>query len=263
MLDDLQERIHEENVVLHRLEARYYDSIHSEIFNRIEQKRISSVLRIIDKSIGQRKALDFGAGTGNLTKKLLQMGYEVTAIDISREMCEILKNRCRNHFKNGKLKVINSTIEDARLDGEEFDLICCYSVLHHLPDYAIVLQKLSGLLRKRGMMYLDHERSPYSRCGLAQKIEYAYLQSEWLFNNLYSKTTGLHVPSFDYSFADWWTTKEHSIDHRKIEHTLKKEGFRFIIRIDYHQKRGWFFNPSFHVYRRICRPETCLWLAKK
>jgi len=227
--------------------------------------RITFTLTVIDKFIedDQKTALDFGAGTGNLTKKLLQMEYTVTAIDISREMCEILRESCRNYLRSGKLKIINSTIEDAVLDRAEFDLICCYSVLHHLPDYLDVLQELSGHLRKGGIMYLDHESSPFCCSGLAQKMKHFYLQSEGLFDQLYFKSIGLHAPSFDYALADWWTAKEHRIDHRKIEDVFKKEGFRFITRIDYHQKTGWFLNPFFYVYKRICKPDTCLWLAKK
>ena len=39
----------------------------------------------------QKNALDIGAGSGNLTGKLLLMGYNVTAVDISAEMCAILQ----------------------------------------------------------------------------------------------------------------------------------------------------------------------------
>ena len=58
-----------------------------------EQKRITATLKTIDNQItnNQKAALDVGAGTGNLTGKLLQMGYSVTATDISSEMYVILK----------------------------------------------------------------------------------------------------------------------------------------------------------------------------
>lgn len=85
--ENFQEMVHKANVVVHQVEAKYYESIHSEIYSRSEQKRITATLKGIDKLIGsyQKKALDFGAGTGNLTGKLLRMGYRVTALDISRK----------------------------------------------------------------------------------------------------------------------------------------------------------------------------------
>ena len=43
----------------------------------------------------QKKALDFGAGTGNLTGKLLRMDYKVTAIDIWRNVYDFEKKRIK------------------------------------------------------------------------------------------------------------------------------------------------------------------------
>lgn len=140
-----QEKIHEANLESHRIEAKYYESLHSEIYNQNEQKRIRYVLGIVDKLVEgkSRSALDFGAGAGNLTGKLLRMQYKVTAADISPEMCDILQKRYRPYLEDGRLRVDNSKIEDAMFDIEEFDLITCYSVLHHLPDYLAVIEKLS------------------------------------------------------------------------------------------------------------------------
>jgi 2-polyprenyl-3-methyl-5-hydroxy-6-metoxy-1,4-benzoquinol methylase len=102
--NDLRDRIREANVVVHRLAAKYYELIHREIYNRYEQKRINSTLKMVDKLVADnrvraKKALDVGAGTGNLTGKLLQMGYEVTAIDISAEMCKILESKYTNYLE--------------------------------------------------------------------------------------------------------------------------------------------------------------------
>ena len=109
----------------------------------------------------QKKALDFGAGTGNLTGKLLSLGYSVIAIDISAEMCAILKNKFKKPIEEEKLIVINSPIERVKFEEAEFDLIVCYSVLHHLPDYTGSLLRLSGFLKKGGVIYIDHEASPF------------------------------------------------------------------------------------------------------
>ena len=43
----------------------------------------------------------------------------------------------------------------------KFDLITCYSVLHHLPDYITALEGLSVFLKKGGVIYIDHEASPF------------------------------------------------------------------------------------------------------
>ena len=86
------------NSIIHDRIAKRYDTAHGEIFNDIEQHRIRSALvevsDLLDEPTEEKyKALDFGAGTGNLTNHLLQLGFDVTAADVSRESLEILRAR--------------------------------------------------------------------------------------------------------------------------------------------------------------------------
>jgi len=268
MAEDFQAKVHKANLDVHQVEAKYYELIHGEIYGNFEQKRIDATLKRIEKLIGdnQKKALDFGAGTGNLTGKLLHMGYRVTALDISPEMCSLLKKKYRNYLEEKKLIVINSPIEDVSFTKDEFDLITCYSVLHHLPNYLEVIQKLSIFLKDGGVMYLDHESSFYSNktstAGLF--VGYIYFKFNWLLSALYAKLKS--VPSIDYldySLSDYWASDRHHIDHTKIKSIFKKENFECFVRIDYHISRTWLYNPIFLMYKYFCQPDTTLWIAKK
>jgi ubiquinone/menaquinone biosynthesis C-methylase UbiE len=267
--EDLREIIHEANIAAHRFEAKYYELIHPEVYGKNEQKRINATLKMVDELIAnnQKKALDFGAGTGNLTGKLLHMDYKVTAIDISVEMCKILKKKYKNYLEAKKLIVINSPIEDVSFDADEFDLITCYSVLHHLPDYVGAIQRLAFFLKKGGVMYLDHEISPFywksESHNVARMVKFIYFHSNPLFNTLYFKIVGINIPSLDYTLSDYWHKKEHPLDHRKIEHMFERENFDFFTRIDYHLKGTWVLNPIFYIYMHTCKPEMSFWVAKK
>ena len=269
MGEHLRERIHEANVAVHRFEAKYYELLHPEVYSKQEQKRIKSILQMVDRLIedNQKKALDFGAGTGNLTGKLLRIGYTVTAIDISAEMCAVLKRKYETYIEAEKLTVINSSIEDVNFDRAEFDLVTCFSVLHHLPDYVDAICRLSVFLKKGGVMYLDHEASPFywkSESGnLPRFVKDIYFHSNPMLNTLYFEIIGLNIPSIDYTLSDYWHKKEHPIDHRKIERVFEKEGFSFFRRTDYYLNGTWIVNPLFYVYKRICRPEMSYWIAKK
>jgi ubiquinone/menaquinone biosynthesis C-methylase UbiE len=269
MSEDLRERIHEANVAVHRFEAEYYELLHPEVYSKQEQKRIYLILKMVDKLItGNRKrALDFGAGTGNLTGKLLRMGYRVTAIDISAKMCTILKKRYNAYLKAKKLFVLNSPIEDVSFDRGEFDLITCYSVLHHLPDYVGAIQRLSVFLKKGGILYLDHEASPFywksESQNLARFVKHIYFHSNPSLNTLYFQIIGVNVPPLDYTLSDYWHKKEHPLDHEEIECVFEKENFDFFKRIDYHLTGTWVLNPVFYLYKRICKPEMSFWVAKK
>ncbi|MBT8171837.1 class I SAM-dependent methyltransferase [Candidatus Bathyarchaeota archaeon] len=270
--ESLQERIRKANVALHRLEAKYYEFVHPEVYNRTEQKRLISTLKKIDDLLGKNKkqtkmALDFGAGTGNLTGKLLALGYNVTALDISKEMCEIIKKKYKKYLDTKRLKIINSPIEDITFDKSKFDLITCYSVLHHLPDYVGILQKLSVFLKKGGVMYLDHEKSPShwkkESNTLSDLIKLVFSISNPLLNIFYFKIMRLNLPSFDYSISDYWHKKEHPLDHEKIKTTFELNQYAFFERKDYHLKRTWISNLIFPIYKYFCKPETSYWIAKK
>ena len=267
--EDLREKIHEANVEVHRFEADYYELLHPEVYSKREQKRIGLMLKMVDKIVAcnQRKALDFGAGTGNLTGKLLGMGYSVTAIDISPEMCAVLKKRFNAFLKAGKLVVLNSPIEDMSFGEGEFDLITCYSVLHHLPDYAGAVLRLTGFLKKGGVIYLDHEPSPFywktESQSLAHIVKSMYLHSNPLLNTLYFRLVGATFPSIDYVMSDYWHKKEHSLDHEKIACVFEAGRFVFFRRVDYHLTGSWILNPLFYLYKRICLPEMSFWVAKK
>jgi len=267
--EDLRERIHEANVEVHRFEADYYELLHPEVYGKREQKRITLMLQVVDRLVAgnQRKALDFGAGTGNLTGKLLRMGYSVTAIDISAEMCALLKKRFSAYLKAGKLEVLNSPIEDVSFGEGEFDLVTCYSVLHHLPDYAGAVRRLSVFLKKGGVMYLDHEPSPFywksESQSLAHLVKSMYLHSNPLLNTLYFRLVGATIPSIDYALSDYWHKKEHSLDHEELNCVFEAERFGFFRRMDYHLTGSWVVNPLFYLYKRICSPEMSFWVAKK
>jgi len=273
MVGDLRERIREANVAVHRFEAKYYEVVHPEVYSACEQRRIKSTLRMVDKLIVDdhadvKRALDFGAGTGNLTGKLLDMGYDVTAVDISAEMCKILEKKYKIYLEAKKLIVFNSPIEDVSFDRDEFDLIACYSVLHHLPDYVDALQGLSVFLKKGGVLYIDHEISPYywksESSYVANAVKLIYFHSNPLLNTLYFQLMGINIPFLDYGLSDYWHRKEHPLDHGKIEYIFEKENFDFFTRTDYYiNRRTWFLNPIFYIYKYACKPEMSFWVAKK
>ena len=125
--ETFKEKIYQANVFVHRQEAQYYELLHPEVYSKQEQRRITAKLEMMNKLVtdNQKNALDVGAGTGNLTGKLLQIGYKVTAVDISAEMCAILQTKYNAYLKNSKLTIINSPIENLTFNVGKFDLITC------------------------------------------------------------------------------------------------------------------------------------------
>jgi len=269
MGEDIHRRIIEENLNLHEIVAPIYDSIRGDIFNRHEQTRLSSALRRADSSVNHntKKALDFGAGTGNVTKKLVDLGYHVTAVDLSAEMLGIMKKKYPSHFRDKQIIAIAGDIESIELPCEGFSMITVYSVLHHLPDYSKTIRKLASLLSKGGIMFIDHEPSPYVWHMSAVQAAFSKVKIGFdYFLNMISRRKlirGVNLPTLDYSWADYWSSKEHHVDHELVQCTFEDLNFESVIREDYYLHRTDSPNPIFPLYREFCRPDTSLWIARK
>ena len=270
--EDFDEEVHKANVRYHKAEAKYYEMLHGEIYGSAEQKRINSMLEKIDKLIinNNRRALDFGAGTGNITGKLLRMGYSVLAVDISPEMVKTLEIKFKDDLENKKLRVITSEIESINLEEGEFDLITSYSVLHHLPNYEKVIHELSTLLKKGGVMYLDHEDLyyPKKQSSIDRLIQFIHFRSDRLIDHLFFRSKGITVPplnisAHDRDFTDYWDRKNRHLDSEKIESVFESENFGFYTQINYHVNSSWIFSPTYCLFKHISKPNYVCWVARK
>lgn len=150
-----------ENVRTHDRSALTYERRHGEIFNQIEQSRLRWRLRETLEAVrsggSPPHALDLGAGTGNVTRHLLELGARVTAADVSARSLEVLRRRvpegapCRTVVLTGGLSALATM---------RFDLVAMYSLLHHVPDHLALLRQLAALVLPGGVIYIDHEATP-------------------------------------------------------------------------------------------------------
>jgi ubiquinone/menaquinone biosynthesis C-methylase UbiE len=163
--------------------------------------------------------------------------------------------------------VINSPIESLTFEKGEFDLITSYSVLHHLPDYESAIRKICKFLKKGGVIYIDHEASPYywinEKSMLASIVKGLTFHSNPLLNSIYFGIIGLRIPMIDYTLSDYWFKKEHALDHQVISRVFKQESFTSYERTDHYLNGSWLPNPLAYIYRLVCEPEMSFWIAKK
>ena len=253
----------EGNIELHRKEARFYDCIHHEIWNRQEQKRLWNALKFAVSQIDENgfKAVDFGAGTGNITEKLLNLGFEVMAIDISKEMREVLKAKNKRALRERKLQVLNVNIDKMQVAGR-FDLVACYSVLHHLPDYIGTIGKLSHLVKEGGVFYIDHEPVPAPKQKetsniLKRAVMFIYYVTNKLLHALYLYS--INIPKLDYTQADIHST----LDYGRIKQTLKREDFKIIKFDTYYAQQTRFKTPLNLLHKMIVGTNETMIIAKK
>ena len=96
------------------------------------------------------RVLEIGAGSGLATKRLIEAGAHVVAIEPSEALADQLSEQLK--MAQG-LEVIVSTFEDADLPPSSFDLVASATAFHWLdPEQA--LPKIATILRPGGWLAL-------------------------------------------------------------------------------------------------------------
>lgn len=146
----------EHNIKIHDKVFKIYNLRHSEIYNSMEQARVRKIISDIVNNNHNLNVLDVGAGTGNLALKFLDLGCQVTAADVSAKSLALLK-KISGDNSNLKLAMIND--EKLSFADNQFDVVCTYSVLHHVPDYLLTVKEMIRICKPGGLIYIDHEAS--------------------------------------------------------------------------------------------------------
>lgn len=95
------------------------------------------------------KALEYGAGTGILSFILSNKLGEITLMDNSKEMVEVMLEKTEtSDVKN--LKPLFFDLEHFDYQGPKFDLIYLLMVLHHVSDTHLLLNKFCNMLNPGG-----------------------------------------------------------------------------------------------------------------
>jgi ubiquinone/menaquinone biosynthesis C-methylase UbiE len=93
--------------------------------------------------------LDAGCGSGNLTRLLVEAGYQVEAIDSSKGMLERASSKCCG--ASCRLADLNGSLPFA---DQTFDAVTCSNVLYSLPDPERALVELERVLKPGGRLIL-------------------------------------------------------------------------------------------------------------
>lgn len=152
------------NIEIHNKIANKYHNIHPEIFNDIEQKRLNSELKLAinniltNTKIEERKAIDYGCGSGNLTAHLLDFNLNVISSDVSKGFLNLIEKQFGDNPKSSRFLLNGSDIIE--FENDTIDFIGLFSVLHHIPDYLKALNDIARIVKPGGVIFIDHEASP-------------------------------------------------------------------------------------------------------
>ena len=258
------------NVTAHDSVSGKYERIHNEIFNPIEQDRLYRALGTAIKSIqtGCRSVLafDFGCGSGNLTKHLIEHGAEVVSADISENFLHLIDEKFSQTGHSKTLKLNGTDLSN--VESHQFDLAVTYSVLHHVPNYMQIVEEMCRILKPGGVIYIDHEviesyyerpakyveflRKARPKLDMTRYIRYLLDVKGYvhllrrLINPRYKREGDIHVWPDDH------------IEWNKIEQCLLKNGFEIVWKQDYLLYKSRYNVNVYNEYKNQCADERVL-----
>jgi len=259
------------NSRIHDRIATVYEKRHDEIFNSVEQDRlqkaVSQATNEIKSSTGNILALDYGCGAGNITKFLLEHNLKTVAADISKNFLSLVRNKFSNS-ENLIAMHVNGYDLSAVKSGK-FDLVTVYSVLHHVPDYLKILEELMRVLKKGGVLFIDHENCPSFWENGSTFREFANLsKSSWKkYANLlkpswYLNMTKLMIDPQYQAEGDIHVFPHDHIDWDEINRIITSNGCSVIYKKDYLHYKQHYKLEHFDAYKNKCSDMRCL-IARK
>jgi ubiquinone/menaquinone biosynthesis C-methylase UbiE len=98
----------------------------------------------------EKNVVDFGAGTGRLSEMILMNGGNLTALDFSEEMLEILKK------KYPEVSIIVSDVLKTPIEDESVDLAVSAFLIVHLNKPELFFREVYRVLRSGGEFVLSN-----------------------------------------------------------------------------------------------------------
>lgn len=124
------------------------------------------------------KVLDLGAADGTASALFLELGAEVTAVDVSQKQLEAL--RAREHRQGERLQLrcqsAQAVLEE---EGPSYDVVMATSFLHHIPDYLGLVAGAVRRLTRQGQFFffqdpLRYDSLPRPTLAFSQGVYYMW-----------------------------------------------------------------------------------------
>lgn len=170
---------------------------------------LSQVTKTIsaDVKIGS-ELLDVGAGTGNLASMLLEEGYNIVAVDQSRQMLQQAKSKLPN------LKVCLGNFLKLPFESGRFDAVVTSYALHHLneDEKILALEEMRRVLKSDGKIYIadfyfENEDSKKQKMDIYNEAQREMVEDEYfgLLDRLehWCKQKGLSLQKWQMTDLVW------------------------------------------------------------
>jgi SAM-dependent methyltransferase len=110
---------------------------------RFGAERLSIIAEHLGREPKGARLLDVGCGTGWFLECAKEAGFDVSGLELGRELAEFTSDRLG-------IEVWNKPLSEMPI-GDPFDVITLFDVLEHVPDPKETLARIYGLLKPGGI----------------------------------------------------------------------------------------------------------------
>jgi ubiquinone/menaquinone biosynthesis C-methylase UbiE len=136
-----------------------------------------AMMNLLPHNMEKLAVLDAGCAAGWYSEQFLNLGADVTAIDLSPEMVEATRKRLGD-----KAKVMRHDLsEPLPFNDESFDLIVSSLTLHYIEDWELTFQEFQRVL-KPGGQFVFSVHHPFMDFTSFKRPDYftqELLEEEW------------------------------------------------------------------------------------
>lgn len=199
-------------------------------------KTIPTFVDLVSANTPKRgKVLEIAAGTGQVSIRLLQMGFDLTCLDANESMLKILKEKVEK--ENFQPRIIVGDFLNTDL-ADSFDTICIRQAVNYflgLDDLVLAFRKIAELLKPEGFLIFN---APNYQ---PENQEYPTVENRYDLDNLHAfvlEQNYLHNKTITHlQKAIIWGDKNLFISDKnsfylftkaEFEDALKKAGFNLI-----------------------------------
>jgi SAM-dependent methyltransferase len=188
--------------------------------------------------------LEIGCGEGGNLKPFLDLGYQVTGVDLAGNKINLARSFFVNHPHYENLNLICDDIYNVPPPVRKFDLVLMRDVIEHIHDQEKFMLYVRPFIKENGVFFLAFPpwQNPFGghqqvcRNRVLSKLPYFHLLPVRIYRYLL-KSGGESEPVI----SSLLEIKETGLTIEKFQRILKKSGYRILL------KKFFLINPNYEV----------------
>lgn len=178
------------------------ETIESGEITALEQMRLDRLMILMPK--GVETVLEIGARHGAMTRRLVEICPDVTALDLKKPP-----------FQIERVTTVKGDVQRLEFPDNSFECVVCTEVLEHVPDFAAAAREIARVASSHvliGVPYRQDTRAGRMACIHCGEINPPFGHvNTFDENSLQRLFAGLHVSSIEYlsenrERTNWFST---------------------------------------------------------